>query len=180
MYRASVGITTHMSVRATNWIGEHAEKIGIDGIWVGEDIGIGQETSILTANLLIKTSTIRVGTGIIPITVHNISTIARSSLTLHEAGNGRFVLGIGIGGVQDLIKYGVHLKKPVTELEKSTQILKQLFRAESVTMETELSKLSEFSLRIPEPVDIPIFFGVRGPQMLKLAGRVEEGSEEGA
>jgi 5,10-methylenetetrahydromethanopterin reductase len=175
MYRASVGITTHMSVRATNWIGENAERLGIDGLWVGEDIGVGQETSILSANLLTKTSTVRVGTGIIPISVHNISTIARSALTLHETGNGRFVLGIGIGGVQDLIKFGVHLKRPVTELEKSTQILRQLFRTESVTVQTELSNLNEFSLRIPDPVDIPIFYGVRGPQMLKLAGRVADG-----
>lgn len=175
MYRASVGITTHMSVRATNWIGENVEKIGVDGLWVGEDIGIGQETSILSANLLIKTNTARVGTGIIPISVHNISTIARLALTLHETGNGRFVLGIGIGGMQDLIKYGIKLSRPVTELENSTQILRQLFRAESVTAQTQLSNLDEFSLRIPDPVDIPIFYGVRGPQMLKLAGRVADG-----
>jgi len=175
MYRTSVGITTNMSVRATNWIGENAERFGINDLWVGEDIGIGQETSVLSANLLTKTSTVRVGTGIIPISVHNIATIARTALTLHEIGNGRFVLGIGIGGVQDLIKYGIQLNKPVTELEKSTEILRRLFRGESVTMETELSKLNEFSLRISEHVDIPIFYGVRGPQMLRLAGRVADG-----
>jgi len=175
MYRASVGITTHMSVGATDWIGTNAEHIGIEGLWVGEDIGVGQETSVLSANLLTKTSSVRVGTGIIPISVHNITTIARLALTLHEIGNGRFILGIGIGGMQDLIKYGIELNKPVTELERSTQILRQLFRAESVTTQTELSRLHEFSLRIPEPVDIPIFYGVRGPQMLKLAGRIADG-----
>ena len=175
MYRVSIGITTHMSVKATKWIGENAERLGIDGLWVGEDIGVGQETSVLSANLLAKTSAVRVGTGIIPISVHNIATIARSALTLHEIGNGRFVLGIGIGGMQDLVKYGIQLSKPVTELENSTQTLRQLFRAESVTVQTELSNLNEFSLGIPEPVNIPIFFGVRGPQMLKLAGRVADG-----
>ncbi len=175
MYRASVGITTHMSVKATDWIGKNADQLGIDGLWVGEDIGVGQETSVLSANLLTKTSTVRVGTGIIPISVHNITTIARSALTLHEIGNGRFVLGIGIGGMQDLIKYGIQLNRPVTELEKSTKILRQLFRAEPVTIQTELSNLKEFSLRISEPVDIPIFYGVRGPQMLKLAGRIANG-----
>jgi len=164
-----------MSVKATDWIGKNADQLGIDGLWVGEDIGVGQETSVLSANLLTKTSTVRVGTGIIPISVHNITTIARSALTLHEIGNGRFVLGIGIGGMQDLIKYGIQLNRPVTELEKSTKILRQLFRAEPVTIQTELSNLKEFSLRISEPVDIPIFYGVRGPQMLKLAGRIANG-----
>ncbi|MGY5860330.1 MAG: LLM class flavin-dependent oxidoreductase [Candidatus Thorarchaeota archaeon] len=175
MYRASVGITTSMSVRATSWIGDNAETLGVEGIWVGEDIGIGQETSILSADLLSRTKNVRVGTGIIPITVHNLSTIGRGSLTLHETGNGRYALGIGIGGMQDLIKHGIHLKKPVTELRKSTQALRHLFQAESVTVLTELANLKEFSLRIEEPANIPIFYGVRGPQMLKLAGRFADG-----
>jgi len=154
MYRASVGITTSMNVSATSWIGENAESLGIDGIWVGEDIGIGQETSILTADLLGKTREVRVGTGIVPITIHNITTIARAALTLHEVGNGRYVQGIGAGGIQDLIKHGIHLTKPVTELRKSTRVLRQLFKTESVTIQTELMNLREFSLRINEPVNI--------------------------
>lgn len=175
MYRASVGITTSMNVSATNWIGENAESLGIDGLWVGEDIGIGQETSILTADLLSKTRNVRVGTGIVPITIHNIATIARAALTLHEIGTGRYVQGIGIGGIQDLIKHGIHLTRPVTELRKSTHVLRQLFKTEVVTVQTELMKLRKFSLRINEPVNIPIFYGVRGPQMLKLAGKVADG-----
>jgi len=175
MYRASVGITTSMSVRATKWIGDNAEALGVEGIWVGEDIGIGQETSILSADLLCRTKNVRVGTGIIPVTVHNLSTIVRGSLTLHEIGNGRYILGIGIGGMQDLIKHGIHLNKPVTELRKSTHTLRQLFQTESVTIQTELTDLKEFSLSINEPARIPIFYGVRGPQMLKLAGKVADG-----
>lgn len=175
MYRASVGITTSMKVSETRWIGENAEALGIDGIWVGEDIGIGQETSILTADLLSKTTNVRVGTGIVPLTVHNISTIARAALTLHEIGTGRYILGIGIGGIQDLIKHGIHLTKPVTELRKSTQVLRELFQTESVTIQTELINLRDFSLRTTEPVTIPIFYGVRGPQMLKLAGKIADG-----
>ncbi len=175
MYRASVGITTSMNVSATSWIGENADSLGIDGIWVGEDIGIGQETSILTADLLSKTRDVRVGTGIVPITIHNITTIARAALTLHEIGNARYVQGIGVGGIQDLVKQGKQLTRPVTELRKATQVLRQLFKTESVTIQTELMNLSEFSLRINEPVKVPIFYGVRGPQMLKLAGKIADG-----
>ncbi|MCK5264466.1 MAG: LLM class flavin-dependent oxidoreductase [Candidatus Thorarchaeota archaeon] len=164
-----------MNVNATSWIGENADSLGIDGIWVGEDIGIGQETSILTADLLSKTRDVRVGTGIVPITIHNIATIARAALTLHEIGNGRYVQGVGVGGIQDLIKQGKQLTKPVTELRKATQVLRQLFKTESVTIQTELMNLNEFSLRINEPVKVPIFYGVRGPQMLKLAGKIADG-----
>ena len=164
-----------MKVSETNWIGKNAETLGIESIWVGEDIGVGQESSILVADLLSKTRNVRVGTGIIPITVHNITTIARSALTLHEIGNGRYIQGIGIGGMQDLIKHGIHLTKPVTELLKSTQVLRQLFQGESVTIQTELMNLKEFCFNINESANIPIFYGVRGPQMLKLAGKIADG-----
>ena len=175
MYRASVGITTSMKVSATRWIGENAEALGIDGIWVGEDIGLGQETSIITADLLAKTTNVRVGTGIVPLPIHNISTIARATLTLNEIGSGRYILGIGIGGIQDLIKHGIKLTKPVTELRKSTHVFRKLFDGEEVTQQTELMNLKGFSLRIKDPVNIPIFYGVRGPQMLKLAGEIADG-----
>ncbi|MCK5389659.1 MAG: LLM class flavin-dependent oxidoreductase, partial [Candidatus Thorarchaeota archaeon] len=56
-----------------------------------------------------------------------------------------------------------------------TQVLRQLFKTESVTIQTELMNLREFSLRINEPVKVPIFYGVRGPQMLKLAGKIADG-----
>jgi len=175
MYRASVGITTSMELSATNWIGQNADSLGVEGIWVGEDIGVGQETSILTASLLENTTRVRVGTGIIPISVHNLSTIARSALTLQELGNGRFILGIGLGGIQDLQKLGRQVEKPVSALRDATSSLKCLFNAETVTMESELFSLTDYSLRISQPIDIPIFFGVRGPQMLKLTGKIADG-----
>jgi 5,10-methylenetetrahydromethanopterin reductase len=175
MYRASIGITTSMEKSATDWIGQHAEPIGADGIWVGEDIGIGQEISILIASLLENTKSARVGTGIVPIAVHNLSTIARTALTLQEVGKGRFVLGIGLGGIQDLRRLGLQVDRPVSALQDATNCLNQLFNAEAVTINSELIHLTEFSLRISQPVKIPIFFGVRGPQMLKLAGAIADG-----
>ncbi|MDH4212363.1 MAG: LLM class flavin-dependent oxidoreductase [Candidatus Odinarchaeota archaeon] len=175
MYRASVGITTSMELSATNWIGRNADSLGVEGIWVGEDIGLGQETSILTASLLENTTNARVGTGIIPISVHNLSTIARTALTLQELGRGRFVLGIGLGGIQDLQRLGKQVERPVSALRDATLSLKRLFNSESVTVESELFTLTDYSLRISQSIEIPIFFGVRGPQMLKLAGKIADG-----
>ena len=175
MYRASVGITTSMKVSATSWIGENAETLGIDGIWVGEDIGIGQETTVLIADLLARTSKIAIGTGILPVAVHNIATIARASLTLQEIAAGRFHLGLGIGGIQDLRKLGIAIKKPVSALRDATDALRLLFAGKTVTIKSELFNLRSFSLNLSNPVNIPIVYGVRGPQMLKLAGEMADG-----
>lgn len=175
MYRTSIGITTSMSVSATHWIGDNAENFEVDGIWVGEDIGVGQDATVLTTDLLMRTSNIKVGTGILPISTHNISTIARGALTLQEIGKGRFCLGIGLGGIQDLQKQGIKIEKPVTALRDATNILRRLFASESVTIESALFNLQSFSLNLSAPIDIPIVFGVRGPQMLTLASKLADG-----
>ncbi|MFW9810479.1 MAG: LLM class flavin-dependent oxidoreductase [Candidatus Thorarchaeota archaeon] len=175
MYGVSIGITTNMRVSATDWIAQNADALGAKSIWIGEDIGLGQETFVLTANVLLQTKTARVGTGIIPVTVHNIATLARVGFTLSEMGEGRFAYGLGIGGIQDLEKHGINIRKPVTELHKTIQTLNGLWAGETVVAESEVFSLTNFKLVEVNPSRIPIFLGVRGPQMLKLAGRIADG-----
>ncbi|MFW9925361.1 MAG: LLM class flavin-dependent oxidoreductase [Candidatus Thorarchaeota archaeon] len=175
MYGVSIGITTNMGVSATEWIAQNADALGAKSIWVGEDIALGQETFVLTANTLLQTRNVRVGTGIIPITVHNIATLARVGFTLSEIGEGRFVYGLGIGGIQDLERHGINIKRPVTELHKTIQTLNRLWAGETVATEGEVFSLTNFTLGEANPLKIPIFLGVRGPQMLKLTGRIADG-----
>ncbi|MHA2042432.1 MAG: LLM class flavin-dependent oxidoreductase, partial [Candidatus Thorarchaeota archaeon] len=176
MYRASVGITTNMRVTATDWIAKNAAELGIDGIWVGEDINMGQDVYVLTTAALLNAPKTRVGTGIIPIAVHRIGTIARAAVTLQNIGNGRFVFGTGIGGIQDLKKLGIVVRKPVTELRNSVDAIRKLWAGEAVTIRSELMNLDDFSLGLKKAIDIPIFLGVRGPKMLKLVGEVADGA----
>jgi 5,10-methylenetetrahydromethanopterin reductase len=174
-YKVSIGITTHMSVSATGWIAQNADTLGARSIWIGEDIALGQETFVLTAATLLQSKRVRVGTGIVPVTVHNISTLARAAVTLDEISNGRFVFGLGIGGIQDLEKHGIHIKKPVTELRNSVKTLRKLWAGETVDSSGEAFSLRGFNLEQTSPTNIPIFLGVRGPQMLKLTGEIANG-----
>ena len=175
MYSVSIGITTHMGISATDWISRNADSLGARSIWIGEDIALGQETFVLTANTLLQTQNVRVGTGIIPVTVHNIATLARVGFTLAELGNGRFVYGLGIGGMQDLERHGIKIKKPVTELRETIQTLNRLWAGETVDAESEVFSIINFRLGLEEQSKIPIFLGVRGPQMLQLTGRIADG-----
>ncbi|MFX1416399.1 MAG: LLM class flavin-dependent oxidoreductase [Promethearchaeota archaeon] len=175
MYRASVGITTNMRPKATGWIASNAERLGIHGIWIGEDIDLGQDVFVLTAATLIQAPKSRVGTAIIPVAVHSIKTLARAAITLHQTGGGRFVFGTGIGGIQDLRSLGISLTRPVSELREAISVLRGLWAGETVTAKSELIQLKDFNLGLKKPLEIPIFLGVRGPQMLKLAGQVADG-----
>lgn len=175
-YRVSIGITTHMSVTATKWIAGNADTLGARSIWIGEDIALGQETFVLTAATLLQTQKVRVGTGIIPVTVHNITTLARAGITLNEIGSGRFAFGLGIGGIQDLERHEIYIKKPVTELRKSVNTLKRLWAGETVDATSEVFSIHGFNLNLTDPLTIPVFLGVRGPQMLKLTGMIADGA----
>jgi 5,10-methylenetetrahydromethanopterin reductase len=174
-YEVSIGITTHMGVNATDWIAQNSDSLGAKSIWIGEDIALGQETFVLTATTLLQSKKTRVGTGIIPVTVHNIATLARVGVTLDEISAGRFAFGFGIGGIQDLEKHGIHIKKPVSELRETVKTLRRLWAGETVDSSSELFSLRGFCLGQPSPVNIPVFLGVRGPQMLKLVGTIADG-----
>ncbi|MBD3408017.1 MAG: LLM class flavin-dependent oxidoreductase [Candidatus Lokiarchaeota archaeon] len=175
MKSVSVGITTNMQISATSWIAKNAKSLGANGIWIGEDIDLGQEIFSLTTSTIMQSEGIKIGTGIVPITIHNMSTLARVGKTLNILSNGRFILGLGIGGIQDLKSKQISVNKPVTALRRTVRSLRSLWKGKTVTSKHEYSHLEDYKLKIKSPMDIPIFLGVRGPQMLKLAGEEADG-----
>lgn len=164
-----------MSLSASTWIADNAESLGADGIWVGEDIGRGHDIFALTTAMVLRARGVRVGTAIIPVTIHDITVLARVGRTLSELGEGQFVLGIGFGGMQDVRNLGIKLDRPVTALREAIETLRKLWAGETVTVECELFKLSGYSLALKRPFSLPVFMGVRGPQMLRLAGQIADG-----
>jgi 5,10-methylenetetrahydromethanopterin reductase len=175
MYRTSLGITTNMSLSASMWVADNAKSLGVDGIWVGEDIGRGHEVFALTTAMILRARGVRVGTAIVPVAVHEITSLARAARTLSELAEGQFVLGIGIGGMQDVHSIGIRIQKPVACLQETVKTLRKLWAGEAVTTECELFGLQDYSLGLKRPVRLQVFLGVRGPQMLKLAGHVADG-----
>lgn len=164
-----------MKFESTRWIAENSDALNVNTIWVGEDIGLGQEVFTLTASLLLHSRNTRIGTGIVPMSVHNIATLARAAASLQAIGGGRFTFGTGVGGLQDLQKLGINLTKPVTALRHAIDTFRKLWAGESVTISNQLFQLDNYNLRITSPIHIPIFLGVRGPQMLRLAGSMVDG-----
>ena len=168
-------MTTNMKTSATQWLATNADRLGAHRIWVGEDIGLGQDIFVLTAATLLESDRVQVGTGITPISVHNLTTLARAGMTLHQISNNRFIFGTGIGGLQDLEKRGIEIKKPVTVLRDAVEALKRLWNGKNVTVTNELFDIQSYSLRSSSNRNIPIFLGVRGPQMLRMAGKIADG-----
>lgn len=71
-----------------------ADELGFGTLWVPETVG--REPFTLLGMLAGETSSIRLGTSIVGIWGHDAQTTRMAALTLQEATDGRFVLGLGV------------------------------------------------------------------------------------
>jgi phthiodiolone/phenolphthiodiolone dimycocerosates ketoreductase len=106
------------------------------------------------------------------------SLLAQSALTLSHLSEGRFILGLGSGELENTVPYGFDFNKPVSRLEESIKVIKLLwesdgpvdfdgdfYRLEHARLDTEL-----YEGRCP-----PIWVGAQGPRMLRITGRYADG-----
>ena len=75
-----------------------AERLGVDSIWSPEAWGFDGATPL--AYLAAKTSTIKLGTGVLQIGTRTPTNTAMTAMSLNSMSNGRFLLGIGASGPQ--------------------------------------------------------------------------------
>jgi probable F420-dependent oxidoreductase len=71
-----------------------ADELGFGTLWVPETVG--REPFALLGLLADVTTTMRLGTSIVSIWGHDAQTARMAALTLQEATDGRFVLGLGV------------------------------------------------------------------------------------
>ena len=174
-YRIGVGLTTAMSQKTIDSVLDGVDNSGARSVWIGEDMGRGHDIFVLAAAAVMRTRTARVGTAIVPVATHTIMDIAKAAASLHALRLGSFVLGIGIGGMQDLRRLGIAVERPVTMLRDAIRNLRALWMGEEVSLEFVKDEPVVVSIDRKTPVSIPIFLGVRGPQMLRLAGELADG-----
>ena len=81
----------------TEWV-QHAERLGVYAAYAGEAWWSDAVTPL--AYLADKTSTIKLGTGIMQVTARTPAMTAMTALTMHDLTGGRFILGLGASGPQ--------------------------------------------------------------------------------
>jgi alkanesulfonate monooxygenase SsuD/methylene tetrahydromethanopterin reductase-like flavin-dependent oxidoreductase (luciferase family) len=105
-------VIVHVAVRA--------EELGYDLVAVAE--AWGHDVSVLLSEIALRTSRIRIGTGVVNVWGRSAATIAMMATSLDELSGGRFVLGLGAGTAQ--LAEGLHdvaFDKPVERLGRVTR-----------------------------------------------------------
>lgn len=162
---------------------KYAEERGFSEIWQA-DTRLARDCVVMMSAFLSNTSTIRIGSGILPIYSRNPAVIAASWSTMWEmAGRpddqGRVMLGLGAWWEPIASRVGVDRRKPLTAMRENIEAIRQLFTMEEVSYQGEFVHLDRVKLDVAygdtSPRDIPIYIGATGNKMLELSGEIADG-----
>ncbi|NEE04744.1 LLM class F420-dependent oxidoreductase [Phytoactinopolyspora halotolerans] len=161
------------------------EKAGVDTVFLPEAYGF-DAVSIL-GYLAARTSTVRLGPGILPIYSRTPALIAQTAAGLDAVSGGRAVLGLGASGPQVIEGWhGVPYAKPLARTREVVDICRRVWRREPLTNDglyplplpeeqgTGLGKPLKFINR-PVRERIPIFLAALGERNVQLTAEIAEG-----
>jgi alkanesulfonate monooxygenase len=157
-----VGPTETPDVDAILAYAEQAEALGFESLWAWDHVILGVEPafpiidalSMLTA-IAVKTSRIKLGTGILVLPLRNPTVLAKQISSLDHISKGRFILGTAVGWyAREFGAVGVPFKQRGRIMDRNLEILTRLLTEDRVRL-----KVDEFDLRdarvLPRPVQQP-------------------------
>jgi alkanesulfonate monooxygenase SsuD/methylene tetrahydromethanopterin reductase-like flavin-dependent oxidoreductase (luciferase family) len=152
-----------------------AEALGVDDLWVVEDLGWNGGVSA-AAVALGATGRLRVGIGIAPAPLRSPALLAMELATLARVFPGRLVAGIGHGVREWMEQAGVAPRSPLALLEETITVVRALLRGERVTLDGREVRIDGIGLVHPPAEPPPVVAGVVRPRSLELSGRVADGT----
>ena len=158
-----------------------AERVGVHSVWSPEAWGFDGATPL--AYLAAKTSTIKLGTGILQLGARTPTNVAMTAMSLYSMSAGRFMLGLGTSGPQVIEGFhGVVFDHPIQRTRETIEIVKNVWSGERVAYQGQ-----EYRLPVREgqgkPIraegapmpGIPIYIASLGPRNLRLTGELADG-----
>jgi 5,10-methylenetetrahydromethanopterin reductase len=146
---------------------------GFGSYWTPQVFGIDALTAIAVAAR--EVPEIRFGTSVVPIQTRHPTMLAGQALTVSQVSGGRLDLGIGLSH-QVVVEgmWGLPFAKPVREMREYLEALQPLLAGEDpqFTGETVTAR-GALGVRAEAP---PVLVAALGPQMLKVTGRLADGT----
>ena len=151
----------------------HAEQLGYTDVWSAEVAGTDGLATL--AALAPSTSSIRMGTAILPVFTRPPALLAMGAVTLHDLTGGRFVLGLGTSSAIIVERWmGGRFDRPLMRLRETVAVVRAMLGGDKVSIDGETTRVHDFRLQHP-PVEVPIYLAALGPVACRLAGEVADG-----
>lgn len=123
-----------------------------------------------------ETERIELLTAVVPTYPRHPIAMAQQALTAQVAAGGRFTLGIGLSHkivIENML--GFSYDKPALHMREYLEVLAPLLRGEPVQFQGEQYKVSA-GLQFPGTPRVPLLVAALGPVMLRLCGRLADGT----
>lgn len=157
----------------------HAEEMGIGSIWVNESHYYRSAFSACSA-IATVTQRAAIGTCVVSAYSRNPAFLAMETATIDELSGGRFSLGLGVTPVDGAAREA----RRIGSLREASQLVRGLLARQVKTYEgshfamVETDHRSEWGTSlnfVPHRAQVPILFGVGGPQLFELTGEIADG-----
>jgi F420-dependent oxidoreductase-like protein len=150
-----------------------AEADGFKAAWASS---AGFDPLMLLALAGQATQSIELGTAVVPTFPRHPVTLAQQALTVQAASNNRFALGIGLShrvSIED--RLGLDYSRPILHMREYLTVLRGALTGAPVRFTGQLYKVNT-QVNIPNVSAPPVIVAALGEQMLKLAGRLADGT----
>ncbi len=184
--RTGIGIGGAASGQRRDWervveFALEAERLGVDFAWSAEAWGMDAIAPL--AYLAARTTSLKLGTGIMQLSARAPSMTAMTALTMAAISGDRFVLGLGASGPQ--VVEGLHgrpFARPITRMRETIEICRLAFAGERIAYSGKEFQLplpggEGKALRLSQPANpnVPIYLATLTPRALELTGELAQG-----
>jgi F420-dependent oxidoreductase-like protein len=173
-----VGIfSTSITVGSLDDVVAEARAVGEEGFaafWVSQIFSHDALTALAVVGR--EVPGLELGTSVVPTYPRHPAVMAQQALTTNAASGGRLCLGIGLSH-QIVIEgmFGLSFDKPVRHLREYLSVLLPLLRGEAVDFDGETFRVrAALSASGATPPSVAV--AALGPQMLRLAGSMTDGT----
>jgi probable F420-dependent oxidoreductase len=187
-----------------DWVlgfGAVCEEAGVESVWGVEHVVVAQEyeprypyseSGRMPGNpetvmpdplewlafLAAGTSTVRLGTSVLVLTLHSPAVVAKRVATIDALSGGRMMLGVGIGWqVEEYAAVGVPYSQRGARLDEYVDALRALWRDEYASFDGRFVRFDRVS-SLPKPVQpggVPIIVGGSSKAAARRAGTRGDG-----
>jgi F420-dependent oxidoreductase-like protein len=175
-----LGMTTDNWDEVSDFVVE-AERLGVDTVWSAEAWGFDAVTPL--AYLAAKTSTIRLGTGIMQAGTRTPALVAMTAMSLASMSGDRFILGLGASGPQVIEGWhGIPFERPITRMREIIDIVRMAAAGERVEYHGTVYELPRpggegkaLRARARPAGKLPVYLATLSPKSLEITGEIAEG-----
>jgi len=150
-----------------------AEELGYEAFAVPE--GWGLDSTPLIAEIALRTSRIRLVSGVLSVWGRTPATLAMTAATLQQVCEGRYVLGLG-ASTRALAEgfHGTPFERPAAKLRDVVTEVRSLLAGEPASP-SRVPGARPLRLSPPPPSQVPVWVAALGPRSIRVAAELGDG-----